>query len=63
MIGLEGLTPELATDLITLVNSLQKLTKSAKVKYSVKNKTTGDIYTMVCFDMTEILLRKLKEDA
>ena len=27
----------------------------------VKNESVGDIYTMVCFDMTEILKKKLKE--
>ena len=29
----------------------------------LKEQTTGDIYTMVCFDMTEILLKELKEEA
>ena len=28
----------------------------------IKNKTIGDIYTMVCFDMTEIILNLLKEE-
>ena len=28
----------------------------------LKEQTTGDIYTMVCFDMTEILLNKFKEE-
>lgn len=41
MIGLESLTPEFATDLIDLVNSLQKLPKTSKVAYSVQNKKTG----------------------
>ena len=28
---------------------------------TIKKETTGNIYTMVCFDMTEILLNKFKE--
>ena len=41
MIGLENLSPEIATDLIGLVNSLQKLQKSCNVKYNVLNKKTN----------------------
>ena len=63
MIGLDGLTPELATDLITLVNSLQKLTKTAKVKYSVQNKTTGQ-WTKKEFNYVPLddILEKIKEN-
>ena len=28
----------------------------------IKNESTGNIYTMVCFDMTEILRKKILED-
>ena len=38
------------------VNDLKKMVKV------LKEQTTGDIYTMVCFDMTEILLKQLKEE-
>lgn len=63
MIGLENLTPELATDLIILVNSLQKLQKSCNVKYSVKNKTTGE-WTRKEFAYVPLddILEKIKEN-
>ena len=32
------------------------------IVHVLKTETTGNIYTMVCFDMTEILLKKFKED-
>lgn len=41
MKGLENITAEMAKDLIELVNSLQKIPKTAKVAYNVFNKTTG----------------------
>lgn len=41
MKGLENITAEMAEDLIELVNSLQKIPKTAKVAYNVFNKTTG----------------------
>ena len=28
----------------------------------VKNESSGDIYTMVCFDMTDIIRKKIKEE-
>ncbi len=63
MIGLDGLTPELATDLITLVNSLQKLTKTAKVNYSVQNKKTGE-WVKKAFNYVPLddILEKIKEN-
>ena len=42
MKGFEDITPEIATDLIELVNQLRGLEKSAQVKYSVKNRNTGE---------------------
>ena len=36
MKGLENIKPEVATDLIELVNSIKGLEKSSEVKYSVK---------------------------
>ena len=63
MIGLEGLTPELATDLITLVNSLQKLTKTANVKYSVQNKKTGEwVKKEFNYVPLDDILEKIKEN-
>ena len=41
MIGFENVTPEVAKDLIELINSLKAIPKSSKVSYSVKNGTTG----------------------
>jgi len=63
MIGLENLTPELATDLITLVNSLQKLQKSCNVKYSVLNKKTNQWNTKE-FNYVPLddILEKIKEN-
>lgn len=42
MKGFENITPEVATDLIELVNQLRGLEKSAQVNYSVKNRNTGE---------------------
>lgn len=63
MIGLESLSPEIATDLIKLVNSLQKLQKSCKVKYSVLNKNTNQWSTKE-FNYVPLddILEKIKED-
>lgn len=41
---------------IIMLDDLNELT------HVLKSETKGDIYTMVCFDMTEILLNKFKED-
>lgn len=64
MIGLENLAPEIATDLITLVNSLQGLTKRSKVNYSVQNKTTG-AWTKKEFSYVPLddILEKIKENS
>ena len=43
-------------DKIIMLDDLNDLT------HVLKSETKGDIYTMVCFDMTEILLNKFKED-
>lgn len=63
MIGLENLAPEIATDLITLVNSLQGLPKRSKVNYSVQNKTTG-AWTKKEFSYVPLddILEKIKEN-
>ena len=42
MKGFENVTPEIATDLIELVNQLKGLEKSAQVNYSVQNRKTGE---------------------
>jgi len=41
MEGFENISAEMAKDLIELINSLKKIPKSAKVAYSVLNKTTN----------------------
>lgn len=63
MIGLENLSPEIATDLIGLVNSLQKLQKSSNVKYYVQNKKTGEWNTKE-FNYVPLddILEKIKEN-
>ena len=33
-----------------------------EIVHVLKTETKGNIYTMVCFDMTEILLKKFKEE-
>ncbi len=43
-------------DKIIMLDDLNDLT------HVLKSETKGNIYTMVCFDMTEILLNKFKED-
>lgn len=63
MIGLENLSPEIAIDLIGLVNSLQKLQKSCNVKYSVLNKKTNQWSTKE-FNYVPLddILEKIKEN-
>lgn len=63
MIGLESLSPEIATDLIGLVNSLQKLQKSCNVKYNVLNKKTNQWSTKE-FNYVPLddILEKIKEN-
>ena len=63
MKGFENITPEIATDLIELVNQLKGLEKSAQVKYSVKNQKTGE-WTQKSFDYVPLdnILNKIKEN-
>ncbi len=46
----------ISADKFIFVNDLNNIIKI------LKEKTNGTIYTMVCFDMTEIILKKLKEE-
>ena len=63
MKGFENITPEIATDLIELVNQLKGLEKSAQVNYSVKNKSTGELMKKA-FDYVPLdnILNKIKEN-
>ena len=63
MKGFENVTPEIATDLIELVNQLKGLEKSAQVNYSVKNKSTGELMKKA-FDYVPLdnILNKIKEN-
>lgn len=63
MKGFENITPEIATDLIELVNQLKGLEKSAQVKYSVKNNKTGE-WTQKSFYYVPLdnILNKIKEN-
>ena len=63
MKGFENITPEIATDLITLVNQLKGLEKSAQVNYSVKNRNTGE-WMRKAFDYVPLdsILNKIKEN-
>lgn len=63
MIGFENITPEIATDLIELVNQLKGLEKSAQVNYSVKNRNTGE-WMRKAFDYVPLdnILNKIKEN-
>lgn len=63
MIGLENLSPEMATDLIVLINSLQKLPKTCKVAYNVKNKATGQwVKKEFSYTPLDDILEKIKEN-
>ncbi len=62
MIGLENLAPEIATDLITLVNSLQKLPKSCKVEYSVQSKNGQWSKKSFSYVPLDEILEKIKEN-
>ena len=42
MKGFENVSPEVATDLIELVNQLKGLEKTAQVEYSVQNRKTNE---------------------
>lgn len=63
MKGFENITPEIATDLIELVNQLKGLEKSAQVNYSVKNRNTGE-WMCKAFDYVPLdnILNKIKEN-
>ena len=63
MKGFENITPEIATDLIELVNQLKGLEKSAQVNYSVKNRSTGE-WMSKSFDYVPLdnILNKIKEN-
>lgn len=63
MIGLDSLTPEFATDLIELVNSLQKLPKTGQVSFNVWNKQTNT-YDKKEFKyvLLDVILEKIKEN-
>lgn len=63
MKGFENITPEIATDLIELVNQLKGLEKSAQVNYSVQNRKTGE-WTKKSFDYVPLdnILNKIKEN-
>ena len=63
MKGFENITPEIATDLIELVNQLKGLEKSAQVSYSVKNRKTGE-WMHKAFDYVPLdsILNKIKEN-
>lgn len=63
MKGFENITPEIATDLIELVNQLKGLEKSAQVNYSVKNRNTGE-WMKKSFDYVPLdnTLNKIKEN-
>lgn len=63
MKGFENITPEIATDLIELVNQLKGLEKSAQVNYSVKNMNTGK-WMRKAFDYVPLdnILNKIKEN-
>lgn len=62
MKGLENIQPEVAKDLIELVNSIKGLEKSSKVEYSVKNKDGG--WTKKSFNYVPLddILNKIKEN-
>ena len=63
MKGFENITPEIATDLIELVNQLKGLEKSAQVNYSVQNRKTGE-WIKKSFDYVPLdnILNKIKEN-
>lgn len=63
MKGFENITPEIAKDLIELVNQLKGLEKSAQVNYSVQNRKTGE-WVKKSFDYVPLdnILNKIKEN-
>lgn len=63
MKGFENITPEIAVDLIELVNQLRGLEKSSQVNYSVQNRKTGK-WMRKAFDYVPLdnILNKIKEN-
>lgn len=63
MIGFENITPEIAVDLIELVNQLKGLEKTAQVNYAVQNRKTGE-WMHKAFDYVPLdnILNKIKEN-
>lgn len=63
MKGFEDITPEIAVDLIELVNQLKGIEKSAQVNYSVQNRKTGE-WMHKAFDYVPLdnILNKIKEN-
>lgn len=63
MKGFENITPEIATDLIELVNQLKGLEKSAQVNYSVQNRKTGEwVKKEFNYVPLDNILNKIKEN-
>lgn len=63
MKGFENVSPEVATDLIQLVNQLRGLEKSAQVEYAVQNRKTGD-WVKKSFNYVPLdnILNKIKDN-
>lgn len=63
MKGFENISPEVATDLIELINNLKGLEKSASVNYSVQNRKTGE-WMKKAFNYVPLdnILNKIKEN-
>lgn len=62
MKGFENLSPEVATDLIELVNSLKGLEKSSKVEYNVQNKKGEWSKKTFSYVPLDNILNKIKEN-
>ena len=63
MKGFENVSPEVATDLIELVNQLKGLEKTAQVEYSVQNRKTNE-WMKKSFNYVPLdnILNKIKEN-
>ena len=62
MKGFENVSPDVAKDLIELVNSIKGLEKSSKVEYSVKNKDGGWNKKTFNYVPLDNILEKVKEN-
>lgn len=62
MMGFENVSPDVAKDLIELVNSIKGLEKSSKVEYSVKNKDGGWSKKTFNYVPLDNILEKVKEN-